>query len=131
MLWDSHGAQIGHDVLLGALKRYLAKDADLPKSGGPGLQVWLRARRYEHWLADEPVAAAVPVDGFAEPYRSALVAACGDDWVRSYLDPCKLEGATLVVRTDFAIKKLLERRDIFRRLGLTGMRKRKLDEIGK
>lgn len=53
-----------------------------------------------------------------------MLSRCGADWVASYLDPCLIEGTTVIVRTDYAVKKLKEHGHVFRMAGFTGMRKK-------
>lgn len=128
-LWNDHAKLAGGQAaLLGALAAYLKGDEDLPKSGGPGLQVWLKSRRWENWL-DLPTTtaeAAMHAQRFPEPHRSAIVARLGEPFVRSYIDPCEMDGTVLIVRTDTAVKKLGEHRFVFRALGFSGMRRKPL-----
>jgi hypothetical protein len=43
--------------ILAGLRGYLREDPDVQRTGGPGLQLWLRDRTYEQWLsAAEPTA---------------------------------------------------------------------------
>jgi uncharacterized protein YdaU (DUF1376 family) len=49
----------GGDVLLSAIRRYLANDPDVHRTSGPGLQRWLADGRWEHWLGDAPSAGAL------------------------------------------------------------------------
>lgn len=129
-LWDTHAVRVGgQDVLLGALKAYLRGDKDLPKSGGPGLQVFLRAERYDHWLGtsisgaiDGPSRTAFP----DQKIRDAVLSALGEPFTISYLDSCVLIdgplGPLLQPKTDYARKKLMEHAGLFKSLGLFGIR---------
>lgn len=130
-IWDRHAKALGgQDRLLGALRAYLKGDKDLPKSGGPGLQVWLMAERYDHWLEGEnSVVFVAPDDKPAFPdkrIRDAVLASQGLPFVISYLDPCQLVdgplGPLLQPKTDYARKKLMEHAKLFKSLGLYGIR---------
>ncbi len=123
-LWDREARRLGGQlVLLAKLKTYLRDDKDLPKSGGPGLQVLMRAGRLEHWV--ETITDARPVEPFSDASLRAQIAALkGEAFCRSYLDRCTVEGSTLIVATDYAIGKLREVGAVFRVAGFTGMRRR-------
>lgn len=126
-LWDSHAKRLGgQDVLLGALRAYLKGDKDLPKSGGPGLQVWLRAERYDHWLEAENSVVIQDDDRpkLCEPFRSRLVELCGEGWVISYVDMCNLDGTVLVVPEGklTAMAKIRENARQMKAAGLTAVR---------
>lgn len=99
-LWMDHARRAGgQDALLAALRRYLKGDTDLPRTGGPGLQVWLRAGRYDHWQQDEAqaVADAATVVAFAdERMRASFHERFEDEKARRWFDRCALEGDTLV-----------------------------------
>ena len=127
-IWDQHARRLGgQEALLAALQAYLKGDKDLPKSGGPGLQVWLRAEKYDHWC-ETGNSVVVPVSDdrprFAEPFRSALVASCGGGWVISYVDQCSLDGTVLVVPAGkhTALSKIRENARQMREAGLTAVR---------
>ncbi len=117
--------------MLGALKAYLKNDKDLPRTGGAGLQVWLRAERYDHWI-DGPtcsvLAETLTHDGervrFSdESIRVAAVASCGEAWVRSYLDPCELHPDRFITpKTGFALGKLKEKARELKAAGVMGIR---------
>lgn len=131
-LWNDHARRVGgQDVLLAALQAYLKGDKDLPKSGGPGLQVWLRSERYDHWLEGPScsVYTEVTSDGdklpkFPEPFRTALVQSCGEGWVRSYIDQCSLEGSVLIVPAgkNTAASRIREKARDMKAAGLTALR---------
>lgn len=129
-LWNDHARRIGgHDVLLAALQAYLKGDKDLPKSGGPGLQVWLRAERYDHWLEGPSCSVFAEPEGedrvqFPEPFRTALVQSCGEGWVRSYIDQCSLEGTVLIVPEGkhTAASRIREKARDMKAAGLTALR---------
>lgn len=122
-LWDRTAKRLnGQEDLLARLRTYLRDDRDLPKSGGPGLQVLLRAGRLDHWTPT--VQTPTVVIPFADDaLRAAIVSKAGEAFARSYLDRCRIEGTTLVTATEFAVGKLLEHRAIFKAFGLTGIRK--------
>ncbi len=128
VLWDREAKRLGGQlVLLAKLKTYLRDDKDLPKSGGPGLQVLMRSGRLEHWV--ETVSDVRPVEPFADlALRAELAAQKGEAFARSYLDRCTVEstsrGNILIVPTHFAMDKLKEVAAIMRAHGFTGMRKR-------
>ena len=123
-LWDREAKRLGgHEELLARLQTYLRDDKDLPKSGGPGLQVLLRSGRLEHWAPRQ--INIHPTQQFPnEAVRSALLRRCGAEWIASYLDPCSIDGTSVVARTDYAVKKLLEHREVFKMAGFTGIKKR-------
>lgn len=99
-LWDSHAKRVGPDELLGALGRYLKEDKDLPRTGGPGLQVWLRACKYESWMQDEEMAESIvqmPTIEFPDAkLRASFHLRFQDDKARRWLDRCTMDGDTLV-----------------------------------
>ena len=128
-LWDRHARAIGgQDRLLGALRAYLKGDKDLPKSGGPGLQVWLNQEKYDHWLE----AGNSVVQDVSDPdrpvfpdrtIRASVVASCGLAWVVSYLDPCELHADGFITpKTGFAVAKLKERAGELKAAGVKGIR---------
>lgn len=131
-IWDRHAKQAGgQDVLLGALRAYLKGDKDLPKSGGPGLQVWLNNGKYDHWIeSGNSVVADVSQDdeiGFPDrAIRDHCIKALGLAWVKSYLDPCEMvpgpHGPLIVPKTGYARTKLEEQKHILKAAGLYGMR---------
>lgn len=130
-IWDAAAKRVGgQDVLLGALKAYLKGDKDLPKSGGPALDRWLKNEKFDHWLEGEnSVVAVAPDDKLAFPdkrIRDAVLASQGLPFVVSYLDPCQLVegplGTLLQPKTDYARRKLLEHAGLFKSLGLYGIR---------
>ena len=123
-LWNREAKRLsGHVDLLARLRTYLRDDKDIPRTGGPGLQVVLRAGRLEHWtpMASEPRS----VPPFANQIARAAVAAYrGEAFCRSYLDRCAVDGSTLVVPTEQSIIKLREVGVILKAHGFTGMRRR-------
>jgi len=123
-LWKSESKRLGgEEALLGRLRVYL-RGPDLVRTGGPGLQILLKSGKLEHYEPD-PHTAQVRAKQFPNTtVRDALLARCGPDWVASYLDPCEVEGTVVIVRTDYAVKKLKEHGYAFKMAGFTGMRKR-------
>lgn len=41
-------------AILAGFARFKAMDADLPRSGGPGLHIWLKDRTWEQWAGSDP-----------------------------------------------------------------------------
>jgi hypothetical protein len=124
-VWDRHARQLGsQERLLAALKAYLAGDKMLAKSGGPGLQVWLTEERYDHWLTDDACSVFASDDRtrFPEPFRSLVLKATDEGWVRSYLDPCVFVDGWIVPATEYAKGKLRDRGQMLKSAGLLGIR---------
>jgi hypothetical protein len=127
-IWDGHAKRVGgQDRLLGALRAYLKGDKDLPKSGGPALDRWLKWEKYDHWLeGDNSVVSdnsgQIGVMKFPEPMRSLVVKATDEGWVRSYLDPCTYEDGWIRPKNGFAGSKLKEKAGILKAAGIAGMR---------
>lgn len=130
-LWNREAKRLGgQSELLDRLKRYIAASEEIRRKGGvwgePALQVILRSQRLENY-ADEGLSGvqALISDQFPnEAVRNALLRRCGAEWVASYLDPCSVDGTSVVTRTDYAVKKLLEHREVFKMAGFTGIKKR-------
>jgi hypothetical protein len=123
-LWNREAKRLnGQEDLLARLKTYLRDDKDIPRTGGPGLQVLLRTGRLDHWQPMQQTPRLMPAFDNKEA-RQAVAAYKGEGFCRSYLDPCRIEGTTLVVRTDIAIRQLREVAVILKGYGFTGMRKR-------
>ena len=124
-LWAKIAKEVGEEELLAAVQRYVREDKDYRRPGGggpPGFHRWLKWGRWEHWLG--PGEMAVLSAQFPDKDMRAKVAAhLGEPWCVSYLDPARLEGTTLIVKTEFAVSKFKEHAAFFRSLGLTGMRK--------
>jgi hypothetical protein len=123
-LWNREAKRLsGQEDLFSRLRTYIRDDKDLPKSGGPGLQVLMRQGRLEHWTP--LVTDARTVEPFShEAVRDAVCRAKGEAFCRSYLDRCQVEGSTLIVATTIAMDRLKEVGDIMKAHGFTGMRKR-------
>lgn len=128
-IWDRHAKAVGgQDVLIAALRAYLKGDKDLPKSGGPGLQVWLNQGKYDHWLeAGNSVVEADPASDRGtfpdRAIRASVVASCGLGWVVSYLDPCELHPDRFITpKTGFALGKLKEKARELKAAGVAGIR---------
>jgi hypothetical protein len=101
-LWVSHSKMAGgEDRLLEGLDLYIRRDPDLPRTGGPGLQVWLRSRRYEFWLAEADKLRAlppkIPKRFNDERLRLSFHERFTDPRARAWLDGCELDGDTLVM----------------------------------
>lgn len=131
-IWDAAAKRVGgQDVLLGALKAYLKGDKDLPKSGGPALDRWLKNEKYDHWLEGENSVVSIVRNSHNSEFpdkriRDAVLASQGLPFVVSYLDQCQLVdgplGPLLQPKTDYARRKLLEHAGLFKSLGLYGIR---------
>lgn len=125
-LWLSEAKRLsGEKDLLQRLRTYLRDAPDIKRTGGPGLQVLLRSGKLEHWvpMADGPEAALEDRFPIAD-LRKALVRAESENWAKSYLDPCVIDGTTLIVRTGMAVDKLKAHGALFKAHGFTGLRKR-------
>lgn len=126
LLWRREAKRLGGErMLLLRLRTYLRDSPDLKRTGGPGLQVLLRSGKLEHWtpMHDVPLAPDITKFPITE-IRQALVRIEGDGWVRSYLDPCVIDGTTLIVRTGMAVDKLKVHGALFKANGFSGMRKK-------
>lgn len=127
-IWDAAAKRVGgHDILLSALQSYLKGDKDLPKSGGPALDRWLKNEKYDHWLVEGSSVVVAQMNGeqaprFPEPFRASLVASCGETWVVSYIDRFKLDGTVLVVSSKTAASRIREKADAMKVAGLTALR---------
>lgn len=127
-IWDTAAKRVGgQDVLFAALNAYLKGDKDLPKSGGPALDRWLKNEKYDHWLdVGSSVTAPIAQDDsrprFPEPFRAKLIASCGEGWVISYIDRARLDGTVLVVSSPTAAGRIKEKREAMKAAGLTAMR---------
>lgn len=124
-LWEKHAKKVGSARLLEALKRYLREEKE-PQCGYPGLSVWLNGERYDHWMPtsetvhdpSRPSAALA-----AEPYRSKLILALGEPFVRSYVDPAEItDDGWIIPRTGMARDKLMEQKNALKAAGLVGIR---------
>lgn len=123
-VWDMHAKRCGgQDKLLAALRTYLSGDKDLPKSGGPGLQVWLRAEKYDHWMPDEASIAMAETPPY--PQRPALIKSLGEPFVKSYIDSGTVhDDGFITPRTDYAKGKLMEKARELKQAGIAGIRSR-------
>lgn len=134
-LWAFHAKRCGgQDRLEAAFRAYLKGDKDLPKSGGPGLQVWLRAEKYDHWLegTNSVVSDSLTVEGVTRSQfpqtsiRDACIASIGLGWTISYLDRCGIaegpNGPVLTVKSPTAAERLREKAKELKALGLYGIR---------
>ena len=123
-LWNKHAKLVGQDRLLAALRRYLKEEKE-PTCGYPGLSVWLNGERYDHWMPEDSKGVGLTDTlslRFPEPYRSALVASCGEAWCKSYIDRAKLDGTVLVVSGGMAASRIRERAQEMKESGLTALR---------
>lgn len=125
-LWLSEARRLhGEKDLLQRLRTYLRDSPDLKRTGGPGLKVLLRSGKLEHWTPMQDTPLAPDITKFPnQDIRQALVRMEGDGWVRSYLDPCVIDGTTLIVRTGMAVDKLKAHGALFKAHGFSGMRKK-------
>lgn len=125
-LWDREAARLsGQEDLLARLRTYLRDDKDIPRTGGPGLQVVLRAGRLEHWVPMSQNPRTVPPFEDAE-VRAAIVQSLGnrgEAFCRSYLDRCRRDGPILYVPTETAMIKLRDVAHIMKSHGYVSMRK--------
>lgn len=121
--WLKAAAEIGEDTLAGAVKRYASEDKDHRKDhGAPGFHRWLKWGRYEHWLPKAPVVGIGQIFQNALA-RAAVIKAKDVDFCGAYLDPCTIEGTTVVARTTIAMNRLKEVGSILKAHGFTGMRR--------
>lgn len=125
-LWAREAKRLsGEQDLLQRLKTYLRDSPDIKRTGGPGLQVLLRAGKLEHWTPMQDAPLAPDVTKFPhQEIRRTLAKQEGEGWVRSYLDPCVIDGTTLIVRTGMAVDKLKAHGALFKAHGFSGMRKK-------
>jgi hypothetical protein len=119
-LWNKAAAKVGHARLLDALKRYLREEKE-PTCGYPGLSVWLNGERYDHWLPDE--AAVAKIERPPYPQRPTLIAALGEPFVVSYIDPATVHpDGWITPATEYAKGKLRERGRDLKAAGIMGLR---------
>lgn len=105
--WKRVSRQTGEEALIGAMRRYLAGDADYQRTGGPGLHIWLKDAKWEHWLADIPGAASAPVQVFPDPdIRAAVVREHGEDFARRSLDYCDYRDGVLIAPNEFTLRRV-------------------------
>lgn len=123
--WNREAQRLGgQEELLQRLKTYLRDDKDLPRSGGPGFHILLTTGRLDHWVPMQQTPAFIPA--FPHPgARRAIQEARGEAFCRSYLDPCEVEGTTIIARTDYAIDKLREVGPMLKEHGFTGVRRKR------
>lgn len=69
-----------------AAKRY-AVGGTIPPGGAPALQKWIEDELWRDWLDGDPPASRQEWSGPRE-VRNAFCAALGEEWCRSYIDPC-------------------------------------------
>lgn len=120
--WLKTLAEATEEELLGAVQRYAREDKEHRKDhGAPGFDRWLKWGRWDNWVGFSNLSTARQ---FPNPkIRQAVILACGEPFVVSYLDQCTIDGSVLVVKTNFAVAKLKEQASVFRGLGFTGMRR--------
>lgn len=127
-LWDRAAKRCGgQDVLLSAFKRYLREEKE-PTCGRPGLSVWLHQQRYDHWIESSSTDCLGGPErqrkASPEPIRSTVAGLLGEDWTRSYLDPCTFhDDGYITPATDYGKKKLIEKAAILKAAGVMGLRK--------
>lgn len=128
--WNREAKRLGgHEELLQRLKTYLRDDKDLPRSGGPGFHILLTTGRLDHWVPMQQTPAFI--DQFPNPgARRAVQDLKGEAFCRSYLDPCEIEGTTLIARTSTAIDKLREVGPVLKQHGYTGVRPKAKNVVG-
>jgi len=118
-LWNRHAAKVGQDRLLEALRGYLREKE--PTCGFCGLSVWLNGEKYDHWLASAEAVAKVERPPY--PQRPALIAALGEPFVVSYIDPATIHSdGWITPATGFAKGKLIEKARELKAAGLVGIR---------
>jgi len=59
-VWRKVTANIPGHLLAAAMRRYVANDPDVKRTGGPGFHLWLADAKYEHWLTDPSTGPAGP-----------------------------------------------------------------------
>ena len=103
--------------LVAAIRRYAAEDRDLRRGdhGAPRFEHWLGEERWRVWLAD--AAGRLPADAptvFAGPpeLRDAVVAAKGEGFAGSFLDPCAWSAAERRLTARFRVGAERLRREI-------------------
>lgn len=79
----------GGPHLLAALKRYLAEDPDVKRTGGPGLHLWLKDGTWDLWSGEAASPAPALVTFPNTAVRATVVAAKDEGWARSYIDRCR------------------------------------------
>lgn len=108
-LWRQAAQQAGSpERLLAAVKRYVAEDkTHKGECGPPAFDRWLKAGRWEHFLAGEVSPRIVTVFPDVE-IRAAIISAKGEGWANSWLDPCGWEPKLRVIipRNGLAAQKL-------------------------
>jgi uncharacterized protein YdaU (DUF1376 family) len=107
----------GPEKLLEAVRRYAAEDkTHKGDCGAPAFDRWLKWGRWEHFLGG-PATTATPTMVFPDPdVRGLVVAAKGEAWAHSWLDPCawEPERRLIVPRTRLAAQRL--RSEVLREL---------------
>lgn len=96
--------------LAASMPRYVAGDEDCKRTGGPGLHLWLRDRKFEHWIGAATAGgeeAAATFDG-PPKLRESVVAETSEAFARSWIDTCvwDAESRTLLARNAFGASKL-------------------------
>lgn len=96
--------------LAASMPRYVAGDEDCKRTGGPGLHLWLRGRKFEHWIGAGTVGgeeAAATFDG-PPALRASVVEVLGEAFARSWIDTCVWDAGkrTLLARNAFGASKL-------------------------
>lgn len=96
--------------LAASMPRYVAGDEDCKRTGGPGLHLWLRDRKFEHWIGAGTAGgeeAAATFDG-PPALRASVVEVLGEAFARSWIDTCVWDAGsrTLLARNAFGASKL-------------------------
>jgi hypothetical protein len=118
-LWNRHAAKVGQERLLEALRGYLREKE--PTCGFCGLSVWLNGEKYDHWLPSAEAVAKIERPPY--PQRPALIAALGEPFVVSYIDPATIHpDGWITPATEYAKGKLRERGRDLKAAGLVGIR---------
>lgn len=126
--WVRVASAVGEDQLADAVVAYAADPVELTKeSGAPGLHIWLKRGRWEHWLGATPVPGKISqsrVEWTGPPaIWEAAAGRYGEPWARSWLARCTwdAERATLAAPTSLAAEKLW--RDLKTELAFAGVRR--------
>jgi hypothetical protein len=70
--WRQAADLVGADRLADALNAYRLTDPDVQRSGGPGVHLWLKDRKWEHWLGQGASVEALPTPDPNEVWRGRV-----------------------------------------------------------